>query len=168
MNKTSDNTDHEKIWELIKGAHSALLITVRQDGSLDSRPMGCLQKGFDDTLWFLTFRDSLKLREIRSNPHVMVSYAKPREFEYVSLSGEARVVEDTQKVKELWTEGLRVWFPRGPDDPEISVLAVDVQEAMYWTDAASVATYAWAYVKARLTGNSPPADKIATVKSVTF
>jgi general stress protein 26 len=41
-----------------------------------------------------------------------------------------RVVEDTQKLKELWTEGLRVWFPKGPDDPEIAILAVDVQEAM--------------------------------------
>jgi general stress protein 26 len=60
MNKTPDNTNHEKIWELIKGAHSALLITVRRDGSLDSRPMGCLQKSFDGIVWFLTFLNSLK------------------------------------------------------------------------------------------------------------
>lgn len=130
MNKTSENTDYEKIWELIKGAHSALLITVRQDGSLDSRPMGCLQKSFDGVLWFLTFRHSLKLSEIRNNPHVMVSYTKPSEFEYVSISGKARVVEDTPKLKELWSERLRVWFPKGPDDPEIAILAVEVEQAI--------------------------------------
>lgn len=161
-------TDQEKIWEFIKGSHSALLITVKSDGALDSRPMGCLQTDFNGVLWFLTFRHSLKLVEIRDNPNVLVSYAKPSEFEYVSISGKARIIEDTQKLRELWTEGLRVWFPEGPKDPEIAILAVDVEKATYWTDAASIATYAWAYVRARLTGKSPTADEIVTEKSVSF
>jgi general stress protein 26 len=148
MNNPTKKADHERIWELIKGSHSALLITVKPDGALDSRPMGCLQTGFDGILWFLTLRHSLKLVEIGNNANVMVSYAKPSEFEYVSISAKARIVEDTQKLKELWTEGLRVWFPEGPKDPEIAILAVDVEQATYWTDAASVTTYAWAYVKA--------------------
>jgi len=114
------NTDHARIWELIKGSHSALLITVMPDGTLDSRPMGCLQSGFDGVLWFLTFRHSLKVAEIRNNPNVMISYAKPNEFVYVSIGGKARIVEDTKKLKELWSEGLRVWFPQGANDPEIA------------------------------------------------
>jgi general stress protein 26 len=168
MNEPIKNVNHEKIWNLIKGSHSALLITLKPDGSLDSRPMGCLQTDFDGVLWFLTFRHSLKLVDIRENPNVLVSYAKPREFEYVSISGKARTVEDSQKLNELWTEGLRVWFPNGPNDPEIAILAVDVEQATYWTDAASTATYAWAYVKARLTGQSPAADEIVTEQTVKF
>jgi general stress protein 26 len=162
------NADHERIWELIKGSHSALLVTVKSDGTLDSRPMGCLQSDFDGVLWFLTFRHSVKLVEIRNNPNVMVSYAKPSEFEYVSISGKARIIEDSQQLNELWTEGLRVWFPHGANDPEIAILAVDVEQATYWTDAASMATYAWAYVKARLMGKSPSDDEIVTEKSVSF
>lgn len=168
MNRPIKNADHDKIWNLIKGSHSALLINARPDGTLVSRPMGCLQKEFDGVLWFLTFRHSLKLADIRNNPNVMVSYAKPNEFEYVSISGKARTVEDSGKLNELWTEGLRVWFPSGPDDPEITLLAVDVEQATYWTDAASIATYAWAYVKARVTGKSPSADEIVTNRSVKF
>jgi general stress protein 26 len=168
MNNPTRKADYERIWELIKSSHSALLITVTPDGALDSRPMGCLQTNFDGVLWFLTFRRSLKLVEIRNNPNVLVSYAKPSEFEYVSICGKARIVEDTQKLKELWTEGLRVWFPEGPKDPEIAILAVDVDQAMYWTDAASMTAYAWAYVKARLTGKSPSADEIVTEKSISF
>jgi general stress protein 26 len=68
----------------------------------------------------------VKLVEILKNPNVMVSYAKPSEFEYVSISGKARIVEDPQKLNQLWTEGLRVWFPDGPNDPEIAILAVDI------------------------------------------
>lgn len=97
-----------------------------------------------------------------------MSYANPSEYEYVSLSGRARIIQDRQKLNELWFEGLRVWFPRGPDDPEIALLAVQVDEARYWAEPASVATYAWAYVKARLTGKSPSPDEIVETKSVRF
>jgi general stress protein 26 len=168
MDDRATRADHLKIWELIKRSHSALLVTVRPDGTFDSRPMGCLQTSFGSTLWFLTFRHSLKLAEIRNNPNVLVSYSKPSDFEYVSLSGKARIVEDAQKLSELWSEGLRVWFPNGPGDPEIAVLAVEVEQARYWTDAASMTTYAWAYLKARLTGESPPTDEIVTEKSLSF
>src|SRR5207302_6011504 len=101
--------DRKKIWDLIKGAHSALLVTIGQDGQLDSRPMGCLQKDFDETLWFLTFRHSLKVSEIGRDDRVLVSYANPQQYEYVSLSGRAKIVEDKRRLKELWSEGLRVW-----------------------------------------------------------
>jgi general stress protein 26 len=168
MGDPTTDAGHVKIWELIKRAHSALLVTARSDGTFDSRPMGCLQTGFDGALWFLTFRHSLKLEEIQNNPNVMVSYAKPSDFEYVSINGKARIVEDAQKLRELWTEGLRVWFPNGPGDPEIAVLAVEAEQARYWTDAASMTTYAWAYVKARVTGESPSTDEIVTEKSLSF
>jgi len=58
------SADHQKIWNLIKDEHTAVLVTVGRDGTLDSRPMGCVQKEFDGTLWFLTFKDTPKVLEI--------------------------------------------------------------------------------------------------------
>src|SRR4051812_8284271 len=168
MNDISEPDYREKIWSLIKDAHSALLVTVGDDGRLDSRPMGCLQKGFHDTLWFLTFRHSVKLAELAANDRVLVSYANPSKYDYVSISGRGRLVDDRTAVKKLWSEGLRVWFPNGPDDPELALVAVDVEEARYWTNAASVVTYAWAYVKARLTGQPASPDEIVDTKRVHF
>jgi general stress protein 26 len=158
----------EKVWELIKGCHSALLVTIGQDGRIDSRPMGCIQKHFEDTVWFLTFAHSLKLREIGEHDHVLVSYANPSKYEYVSLSGRAKIVKDPQRVKEFWSEAFRVWFPSGPDDPELTLISVEVEEAKYWTNAASVATYAWAYLKARLVGVRPDPKEVTDLGSVRF
>jgi general stress protein 26 len=98
----------------------------------------------------------------------MVAYVKPEKYEYVAISGRAKMVEDKQKLKELWFEGLRVWFPKGPDDPELAVLAIEVEKADYWADPASIVTYAFAYVKTRLTGQSPSPGEIAESKSVRF
>lgn len=130
--------------------------------------MGCLQREFDGTLWFLTFRHSGKMKELSKDDRVLISYAKSSDYEYVSIYGRARLVEDRKKIKELWNEGLRVWFPKGPDDPELALITVDVETAKYWTDAASVFTYALAYVKARTTGESPDAGDIASTGVVRF
>ena len=164
----ADDENRAKIWGLIKNAHAALLVTVAKDGTLDSRPMGCLQREFKRTLNFLTFRHSLKLEEISQNDHVLVSYANSAQYEYVSISGSAKLIDDREKIRELWNEGLRVWFPKGPDDPEIAILDVNVETVRYWTDPASTATYAWAYVKARVTGKSPSPEDIGDTGFVRF
>jgi len=168
MSPSSKHDYRQKIWNLIKDAHSALLVTIGPDGRLDSRPMGCLQCKFDDTLWFLTFRHSAKAEELAADDRVLVSYADPAKYEYVSISGRGRIVDDKATVNDLWSEGLRVWFPNGPDDPELALLSIDVEEARYWTNAASMAAYAWSYVKARVVGKPATADEVVETKSVQF
>jgi Pyridoxamine 5'-phosphate oxidase like len=107
-------------------------------------------------------------KKLVADDRVLVSYANPAEYEYVSISGRGRIVDDRAKVHDLWSEGLRVWFPNGPDDPELALLSIDVEEARYWTNAASVATYAWLYVKARVAGKPAAADEVVETKSVRF
>ena len=77
MSSSSEHDSRQKIWNLIKDAHSALLVTIGQDGRLDSRPMGCLQREFDDTLWFLTFRHSPKAQQLNTDDRVLVSSPVP-------------------------------------------------------------------------------------------
>jgi general stress protein 26 len=168
MERTSRQSDRNKVWDLIKEARTALLVTIDENGALQARPMGCLQTTFNGTVWFLTFRHSAKLQQLGRDDHVLIAYVNPEKYEYVAVSGRARVVDDQQKLNELWSEGLRVWFPKGPGDPELALLSVDVEKADYWADPASAITYALAYVKARVTGESPSPDDIAESKSVRF
>jgi general stress protein 26 len=164
----SQDENAQKIWDLVKNAHSALLVSTSPDGRLDSRPMGCVQTDFEGSVWFLTFAHSSKVDEIARDDRVLVSYANPSDYEYVSLSGTARIAKDPEKLKELWSEAFRVWFPSGLDDPELALLEVRVEEAKYWTNAASVVTYGWAYLKARLFGSSPAPGQIADTGVVKF
>lgn len=61
-----------------------------------------------------------------------VSYASADDHRYVSLSGRASLIQDTEKMKELWSPVYRAWFPQGLDDPEPVLLRVDVDKAEYW------------------------------------
>ena len=158
--------DHQRIWDLIKNEHTAVLVTVGTDGSIDSRPMGCVQKEFDGTLWFLTFKDSPKVLEIAKNQQALVSYARPSDYEFVSISGQARIVDDPAKLHTLWSEGFRVWFPEGPNSKNIALLAIDVEVAKAWTKPASSLTYAYYYLRARITGKSPSPSQIAKQETI--
>ena len=165
---TSSQSDRAKVWELVKDIRFAMMVTQDPDGSLHGRPMSAIQTEYDGTLWFMTRDASLKVEALEANPKVMLSYADIDEHHYVSLSGTARIVHDRAKVKQLWSEGARVWFPNGPDDPQIALIAVEVTSAEFWDSASSAMVYAYGYVKARLTGEPPSERALGENRKVSF
>ncbi len=75
--------------------------------------MATQEADFDGTLWFFTQASSEKTREIRLNPHVNASYVSAEDHHYVSLTGQASLVQDREKMQELWSPAYRAGFPRG-------------------------------------------------------
>lgn len=138
--------------KLIEKVQIAMLTTQQADGTLRSRPMSTQQAPFDGTLWFITDKETAKTEEIRQHHAVGISYADPGRQTYVSVSGTAQVVTDREKVREFWHEGHKIWFPDGPEDPNVVLLRVDVDQAEYWESNRLVTLVGFA--KAYLTGES--------------
>jgi len=67
--------------------------------------------------------------------------------------GSATVVEDRERLRELYTPVQRTWFPDGPDDPNITLIRFDGEHADYWDGHASSVRLALAFLKATVTGN---------------
>ena len=163
--ETSDSEkSRKKVWDLIKDIRAAMLVTRDAQGAMSARPMSAVNKEFSDRLWFMTSADSPKLDEIRAVPMVLVAYAEPKDQNYVSVRGTARIVTDVGKIKELWSEGARVWFPRGPEESNIALIEVMVDTAEYWDAPSATMVYAYGYAKARLTGKPPNVGENETVK----
>ncbi|MEA2831882.1 MAG: hypothetical protein QOG66_84 [Methylobacteriaceae bacterium] len=158
--------DRQKVWDLIKGIHIAMLVTQDRSHKLSARPMAAANRDFSDgTLWFFAREDSPKLDELAESRNVLVAYAHPGKQDYVSLCGKARVVRDQAKVKQLWSEPARVWFPKGPDEGHIVLIAVEVETAEYWDSPSATVVYAYGYAKEALTGEPP---KMGENKKVAF
>lgn len=159
MQTRSDQEAHEKVFDLIKDIRVAQLVTTDASGKLRARPMVAQQEKFEGVLWFFSSSGSGKIDEIEHHPEVLVAYSDPRGQNYVSVVGTAQIVKDRNKVRELWSEPMRVWFPKGVDDPDIALIRVDVKEAEYWDAPSSTFLHAYGYVKALATGKSPnPGD----------
>ncbi|MDQ3396241.1 MAG: pyridoxamine 5'-phosphate oxidase family protein [Deinococcota bacterium] len=149
-------TSHEeavkKLNEEIKGVRIAMLTTQAPNGDLHSRPMATQSQDFDGSLWFFTEYDSGKTAELEANPNVNLAYADPSDNRYVSVTGTARVVREEAKMRELWQEPLRAWFPKGLDDPQLALLQVEVSGAEYWDSPSRMMVVLGGYLKAVTTG----------------
>jgi general stress protein 26 len=68
-----------------------------------------------------------------------------------------------EKQKALWTEGARVWFPKGAEDPDMGLIAVTMTGAEYWDAPNSTMLHAYGYLKAVTTGQQPEGGENAKV-----
>ena len=88
---------------------------------------------FDGDVWFFSEADSRKVREIKANPTVHLSYADLEDWHFVSMTGRARLVRDVAKKTELWMEELGQWFDDGPESDAIVLIKVTPSTVSYWT-----------------------------------
>jgi len=164
--QTAVSHDITKLVDKIKDIRIAMMTTAEPDGSLHSRPMFTHKPEEDGTLWFFTEQDSKKIDEVRQDRHINLGYSKPDDNLYVAITGTANVVTDRVKIKELWSESLRGWFPKGQDDPNIALLKVTIETGEFWDSPNSTLLQAYTYAKAVLTGEpyKPGPDAHAIVK----
>jgi len=145
-------TEFEALKEKIKDIKFASMTTVELDGDLHSRPMSTHDMEPDGTLWFLTYKNSNKVRELQQNQHVSLAYSDHVSDTYVSAAGLASVVDDRQKIHELWSDVLKAWFPNGPDDPNITLVKVKPHQAEYWDRPGGKMMTLFEMAKAAITG----------------
>jgi general stress protein 26 len=144
---TDDQT--RKVAELVQDQRLAMLTTRDPFGTLMSRPMALQEVEFDGDLWFFAERNSRKVLHVGASPQVNVTVSGSGSW--VSLTGEATVVEDAAKKRELWNAGVEAWLPQGPDDDGVVLIRVEGRSAEYWETPGRVAT-ALSFAKAKLTG----------------
>ena len=142
--------DTRKVAELIKGERFGFLTTTGPGGMLTSRPMTLQEVEFDGDLWFFAERGAEWVDHIRTSPQVNVGIGSGGTW--VSLTGQAAVVDAVAKKKELWNGGVEAWFPQGPEDASVVLIRVDGDSAEYWDSPGGRLATAFSFVKAKATG----------------
>ena len=150
-----DDKAAEKLYALIKDMRIAMMTTADTDGSLRSRPMYSQSADESGDLWFFTQIASGKSSEISRDHQVNLAYADPDKQHYVSVSGRAEVVRDKAHIDKHWSEGMRTWFPKGKDDPQIALIRVKPEHGEYWDSPSSTLVHIYGYAKALATGKPP-------------
>lgn len=155
MEETTRAADFQKLREMIKEIDFCMLTTVDENDDLHSRPMS-LNSEVDEAgnLWFFTSANSHKVFELSRTPKCSVSFANPDDSRYVSISGTAQLVRDKNKIEELWKAELKVWFPKGTEDPDTALLRVGIEKAEYWDSPGGTVAQVISFVSALVKGDS--------------
>jgi general stress protein 26 len=138
--------------EKIKDIRFAMMTTAEPDGSLHSRPMATLDMEFNGDLWFFTQASTPKVQDVQRDEQVNLSYTKPEDNLFISISGTAQLVHDEKKMKDYWKPYLKAWFPKGLEDPDLALLRVSVDSAEFWESPAGTIGRIYSAVKGLATG----------------
>lgn len=158
---TDTSTKQAELYDLIDGIEIAMFTTRRRDGRLVSRPMATQARAAGADLWFVTDASAYKLDELEQEPHVNLAYYNSKSREYVSVSGTVRVSNDRGRIAELYRPDWKAWFDGDskeagtPDDPRITLIAVDVESAVYLKIDKPRPVVFYEVVNGMLTGSTP-------------
>jgi general stress protein 26 len=152
----------DELYRLIDKIETAMFTTRRSDGRLVSRPMATQKRDPIADLWFVTDIESHKLDELEGDPHVNLAYFDTRSFEWVSVSGTARVSTDRERIRALYQPDWRAWFGEldetrdgGPDDPRLALVLVDADSVVYMRREKSKPEVLFEVAKGMVTGSRP-------------
>lgn len=122
----------EKIREIANDANICMFVTDLTTLPLHARPMATQQVDDDGNIWFMSDRTSIKDSEIKHDDRVQLFYSNTGNYEYLSIFGRAELINDKNKIDELWTPMAKTWFKEGKDDPDIELIKVTPEDAYYW------------------------------------
>jgi general stress protein 26 len=128
----SDGDAIKKMKEMIDSSGICLFTTQLSEKPLSTRPMGTMKIDANGDIWFFSNSYSNKNREIEDDSKVQLFYSNNSSSEYLSIYGEAEILNDQEKVDELWNPIVKTWFHGGKTDPDITVIKVRPEQAYYW------------------------------------
>lgn len=131
--------DIQDVWHEMARRHSCMLVDM-DGGRLRARPMAPVAKPEDGAVWFVTDAASSKDDEIQRNPQVCLTFADEGDRFYLSVSGEAEVLRDREKLRQIWSSAMEAYFPNGPDDPDALLLKVTPVQAEMWQGDGTLTT----------------------------
>ncbi len=150
----SKKDDIDRVWGIIEKV-GVCMLTTQFAGGLRARPLEARPDRDAGLIFFVTDIHSAKEDEIKASPDVGLVFIDSNDKVYLSITGRACVMHYADKTKAAWRKTDEVWWPGGPNSPDVRLLRVEPFTAELWDGPASAAVTAFEFAKARLTGAEP-------------
>lgn len=140
-----------RVWDIIEKGCVGML-TTRFVGGLRARPLEPRADRDAGVIWFVIDVRGAKAEEIDAVHDVGLVFMDEDRHAYLSVTCRGFVTRDIARAKEIWKKTDYIWWPDGPDDPNMRMLRIEPITAELWDGPSSAA---FEFAKARLTGEKP-------------
>ena len=120
-----------KIKEVVGNIEVCMFITDLASMPFHAVPMRTKKVDNQGNLWFLSSMAHEIIRNLQINQHVELVYSKPRDMDFMTVFGTARIVVDRGIIKDLYEESDDELYDTH-DDPNIKAIVVNPLEARHW------------------------------------
>lgn len=129
--------DWTSFYEKISEIKFTMLVTHDAEGLMQARPFTTQAAGREGAVWFFTRLDSEAVADVRRNENVLLCYADTAKNRFISSAGSASLSHDRALIEEFWTPIYKTFFPEGIDDPQLTLLRVQITKADIWDSEKS-------------------------------
>ena len=161
--KAARNEPEHQLFEEIDGVHAGMLGI---EGSARLQPMAPELDRASRTIWFFA-RTTSDLAAAAARPDargLFVLIGKHHDY-HATLTGRLAERLDPQVRDRFWNSVVEAWFHKGKDDPEMTMLALELEHARVWVSTHSTLKFGWEIAKAQLNDSEPD---VGTMFELTF
>jgi general stress protein 26 len=124
--------------EIVRAAPYGFVVTTEEAGPPSGRLVQHLAVDDRARVVFSTSPATRKARRIAATGELAYLVEDRQRFAYVSLSGRARLETSLAARQEHWEEGLRAFFPGGPEGDDFVLVVLETQRVELWSAADGV------------------------------
>jgi general stress protein 26 len=150
----SGQNDIDRVWDIVEKAGVGML-TTRFSGGLRARPVEPRLDRQQGLIRIVTDVRGLKDDEIERTPDAGLVVISASDKAYLSITGRAVVTRDPAMAKKIWHKTDDMWWPGGPDDPNVRVIVLTPSLAELWDGPSSSMVAVFEMAKAKITGDKP-------------
>lgn len=122
----------EEIKGLLQNAKIAIVSSVNESGYPNAKAMLALMRDGITTHYFSTNSSAKRTRQFLNNSKACIYYCNENEYKGLLLIGEMQVLTDREHKAMLWRDGFEIYYPKGIDDDDYSVLKFTASHGNYY------------------------------------
>lgn len=150
-----DRTQIEpKLWKTLEDERIGMLGLVG-DGIGHFHPMTAFCDKELGSIWFFTRRDAELVRHMVQGGRAMFNLVSKDRDLWACIGGTITEQHDAERIERYWSPMVSAWFPHGKDDPELTLLRLDAEDAEVWVSNKGPIRMAFEVARANLTDTEP-------------
>jgi general stress protein 26 len=155
-----------RLWKEIERGRYGMLGLVGVEHPQHFQPMTAFPESENGQIWFFTRDDTDLAKAVTAAeaPHAMLTISSKDQEVQACLGGTLALSQDRERIEKFWSPVVAAWYPDGKDDPHLTLLRMDLEDAAVWLSEAGPVRFAFEIARANLTGRKPDLGGRAEVK----
>ena len=159
MDEPNRDDAEQRLWDAIKERRTGMLGLIGgADGHM--QPMTAFAdqeegEGGGRDIWFFCRKDNDLLRQAGQGHAAMFTLLTKNDDFVACISGVLREGYDPSRIDRFWNPVVAAWYPEGKDDPNLTLLRFDPEDAQVWISRGGAVRFGWEIAKANLTKTLP-------------
>jgi general stress protein 26 len=150
--KLSDHDVQDRLWKAVDDHHTGMLGLTHD--SHHFQPMTAFVERETNTLWFFTRKETDLAQAVASGISDAAFIFLDRKLQ-ACIDGRITLSHDQARIDRYWNAHVAAWYPEGKDDPQLTLLRLDVTEAAVWISEGGLLKYAFEVAKANAGKGTP-------------